>query len=92
MTDTTERRASITPARQAAYDAVWASGQLTSDAWANARIWRSVEAALDACEAALPDPARVWDEGWYALEIWDGSDEERANPYRAPGATEGASS
>lgn len=27
--------------------------------------------------------AVAWDEGWYAHEMWDGSDAERANPYRA---------
>lgn len=34
-------------AREAGYSAVWRSGALTEDAWANARIWRAVEAALD---------------------------------------------
>jgi hypothetical protein len=33
--------------RESAYAAVRASGQLTDDAWVNARIWRAVEFALN---------------------------------------------
>lgn len=39
--------------REAAYLAVWESGLLTKDAHSNARIWRAVEAALDAVEAEV---------------------------------------
>ena len=36
--------------RDAAYEAVYTSGLLTDDAFVNARIWRAVEAALNALE------------------------------------------
>lgn len=36
------------PFRQPAYKTISESGWLTEDVYANARIWRAVEAALDA--------------------------------------------
>jgi hypothetical protein len=44
--------------KRAAYKAVWDSGLLTPDAYANARIWRAVEAAVDAAVSVPLDGGR----------------------------------
>lgn len=70
--------------REAAYAAVHAAGWLTDNAWTNGHIWRSVQAALDAYEAAPvtnSERAADWAAGWYAHEIWDGTEQEARNPH-----------
>jgi len=55
MSDETDRASAwpLSAEREAASAAVWGAGWLTGDAHVNARIWRSVQAALDAYEDTM---------------------------------------